>query len=165
MENKPHNTLNQSIVMDFNKFSFIMKEMSNITHNLSVMMNNNCRCNQYTPCRQHRIPTTRSTAWLNRKHLSNIKTRGTHQKKNIINSENRNPWSSLNKKLMKNTFSEDTLSNSDTNSSYNTAFILSFNFFNLIAQSDNPTKPFRQPTSYLAVGYDQEIMKHKECSK
>ncbi|MBW0494436.1 hypothetical protein O181_034151 [Austropuccinia psidii MF-1] len=165
MENKPHNTFNQSVVMVFNNFSLIMKEMSNITHNLSVMMNNNCRINQYTPCRQPRKPTTRSTAWLNCKPLSNSKTRGTDGKKNIINSANCNSWSCLNKKPMNNTVSEDTVSKADINSSVHTAFIPSFNCFNLIAQSDSHTKPFRQPTASCAVGYAQERMKNKECSK
>ncbi|MBW0489359.1 hypothetical protein O181_029074 [Austropuccinia psidii MF-1] len=142
-----------------------MKEMSNIIHNLSVMMKDNCRFNQYTPCRQHRKQTTRSTAWLNCKHLSNSKTRGTDQKKNIINSANRNAWLCLNKKPMKNTVSEDTVSNADINSSVNTAFIPSFHRFNLISYSHSHTKPFRQPKASLAVGYDQERMKHKEFSK
>ncbi|MBW0556888.1 hypothetical protein O181_096603 [Austropuccinia psidii MF-1] len=142
-----------------------MKERSNITHSLSVMMNNNCRFSQYTPRRQPRKPTTRSTALLNCKHLSNRKTRGTDQKKNIMNSANCNPWLCLSKKLMKNTVSEDTVSNADINSSVHTSFIPSFSRFNLNAQSDSHTKPFKQPTASLAVGYDQERMKHKECSK
>ncbi|MBW0522569.1 hypothetical protein O181_062284 [Austropuccinia psidii MF-1] len=121
-------------------------------------MNDNCRFNQYTPRRQPRKPTNRSTAWLNCKHLSNSKTIGTDQKKNIINSENHNPWLCLNNKPMKNTVSEDHVSNADINSSVHTAFIPSFNCFNLIAQSDSHTKLFRQPTASLAVGYDQDRM-------